>query len=163
MAPPRARVSPHSRGLQLREVICNLLDDQRTKDAALKSVDVKKIVTTMDSNIRTPVIYVQLLQKPISHPTTLGRRRVNYKEVWVVRIVYIHSRIEKDATDELVLAMDVLSEFFERNSGLNGFANMGLQIFDNEITTFLDGRHMYNAVKMDMYIAAARKRDRGQT
>jgi len=160
MATRRAnRRSDISRGLRIRDKLIALLTDNKTH-FKLKSVPVDNVVKSISADVRPPVIYVNLTGKPTSQPRTLGRHSTSYFDVYVVAITYIHSQIDKRVEDQLIIAQDVLCEFFEEHSSLDGLCNYGLEVHDAAITNFMTEKNVYNAVVMDLIIPRTARRNR---
>lgn len=158
--PPTAQKTTLSRGLLIRDEIVKLLDSNKTTDTLLRLLNVGNIVTESPSDVMNPVIYVQMGGKTLSQPNTLGSVRVSYSEVYSVHLTYIHSRIDRRISDELIVAMDVLTEFFEQHGNLNGLSNIGVIVRDSEIKAYMDSKFIYNAVSIDVLVPLARRRDR---
>jgi hypothetical protein len=158
-----------SKGLLILDALIKLIEDNKITDEYLKTLNVNTVYRHAPDDVRPPVVYAALTGLPVSQPLTLGKTRNTYRKIYIVHVVYIHSRIDREVQDELILAMDALTEFFEEHSALydidaNGnrvaLSNLGIEIHNAMITNYMDTKFIYHAVAMDVVVQTTKVKDR---
>jgi len=158
----RGDVASPSRGVNILNKVMSLIEDNQNTDEYLKLIDFSGGITDqMPADVQEHTLYVGLETLPSSLPQNLGRHSVTYIDNYVVSIFYYNTTIDKgEDLQYLTLVMDMLNDFFIKNSDLGGLCNMGVVTTNARITHVPHGDYFYNAVAMELIVRVVKTKHR---
>jgi hypothetical protein len=152
-----------SRGVNIRNAVVQLLEDNYTTDEWLKTIKINNINTTLSKNIEPGTLYISQGLAPAHLPRSLGQISTTYLSTYIVSLYYYHSPLDKiDIHEELVEVRDALTEFFIAYGSLKGLCNMGTEVHNARVKPILYGQHFWNGVMMDIILKVVMTRSRNR-